>query len=321
MKKRMICFLVVFVVLVMIAIVGGSCYMLSFALSRTGEPKGNALDRVALREKEYPEIKPWIDSLQCAHALRDTFIVQADGTKAHALYVWAPRKTNQTAILVHGYKDRAEGMLHLGYVYHHFLGYNILLPDLHAHGRSEGSDIQMGWKDRIDVLRWTQVADRLFADSTGHTRQVLHGVSMGAATVMCVSGEKTPGYVKCFVEDCGYTSAWDEFQYELNEMFGLPPFPLMWTTSALCKLRYGWSFGQASPLRQVAKCHKPMLFIHGDKDDFVPTKMVYPLYQAKPGVKELFIGKGSIHAKTYRDHRKEYVRIVKDFVGRYNPSC
>ena len=66
--------------------------MLSFALSRTGEPKGNALDRVALREKEYPEIKPWIDSLQCAHALRDTFIVQADGTKAHALYVWAPRK-------------------------------------------------------------------------------------------------------------------------------------------------------------------------------------------------------------------------------------
>lgn len=319
MKKRIVRILVVFVVLVMISVAGGSFYLLRFALSRADEPKGDGLDRVALREKEYPEIKPWIDSLQRAHALRDTFIVQADGTKTHALYAWAPRKTNKTAILVHGYKDRAERMLYLGYVYHHFLGYNVLLPDLHAHGRSEGSDIQMGWKDRKDVLRWTQVADRLFADSTGHTRQVLHGVSMGAATVMCVSGEKTPGYVKCFVEDCGYTSVWDEFQYELNEMFGLPPFPLMWTASALCKLRYGWSFGQASPLKQVAKCHKPMLFIHGDKDDFVPTKMVYPLYQAKPGVKELFIGRGSIHAKTYRDHRKEYVRVVKDFVRKYNP--
>ena len=175
----------------------------------------------------------------------------------------------------------------------------------------------MGWKDRLDVMRWMAVADSLFRDSTGTTRQIVHGISMGAATTMCISGENTPSYVKCFVEDCGYTSVWDEFHYEIGVMYGLPDFPLMYTTSMLCKLRYGWTFGEASALKQVKKCHKPMLFIHGDKDDFVPTSMIYPLYAAKPQPKELYIAKGSAHARSYYDHKAEYTSRVTKFVSRY----
>ena len=91
----------------------------------------------------------------------------------------------------------------------------------------------------------------------------------------------------------------------------------MYTTSALCKLRYGWTFGQASPLRQVAKCRKPMLFIHGDADDFVPSWMVWPLYKAKPQPKEIFIAHGSKHAKSYHDHPVAYRNKVVGFVSKY----
>ena len=35
---------------------------------------------------------------------------------------------------------------------------------------------------------------------------VLHGLSMGAATVLMVSGERLPEQVKAIIEDCGYTS-------------------------------------------------------------------------------------------------------------------
>ena len=66
-------------------------------------------------------------------------------------------------------------------------------------------------------------------------------------------------------------------------------------------MKYGWSFGEASPLKQVAKCRKPMLFIHGDNDTYVPTAMVYPLYEAKPQPKQLWIAPGSKHALSYRD--------------------
>ncbi|MDE7123091.1 MAG: alpha/beta hydrolase, partial [Alistipes sp.] len=138
-----------------------------------------------------------------------------------------------------------------------------------------------------------------------------------AATTMMVSGEEQRPYVRCFVEDCGYTSVRDEFRKELRDQFSLPAFPLLPVASALCEAKYGWNFGEASALRQVAKCRLPMLFIHGDADRFVPTWMVYPLFEAKPGEKELWIVPGATHATSYRDYPEEYARRVGEFVGRY----
>ena len=102
-----------------------------------------------------------------------------------------------------------------------------------------------------------------------------------------------------FIDNCGYTSVWDEFAGELKNQFGLSEFPLMFTTSLLCKLRYGWSFGEASAIDQVRKCQHPILSIHGDSDTFVPTEMVRRLYEAKAGKKQLWIAEGAEHAQSY----------------------
>ena len=114
-----------------------------------------------------------------------------------------------------------------------------------------------------------------------------------------ISGEKLPAYIRCFVEDCGYTSVWDQFKKELKEQFGLPAFPLLYTASWLCEWQNGWNFKEASAVKQVAKCQKPMFFIHGDKDNFVPTYMVHKVYEAKPQPKELWIVPGADHATSY----------------------
>lgn len=297
------------------AVLGGSLYMLSYSLTpkKTMRAK-NASAREEMLS-EYPFLGPWLDSLETSGALRDTTIVGAEGERLHAIYAAASEPTDRTAVIVHGYTDNAVRMLMIGYMYHHDLGYNILLPDLHFHGQSEGRAIRMGWKDRLDVLRWMEVADDLFG---GDTQMVVHGISMGAATTMMVAGEEQQPYVKCFVEDCGYTSVRDQFAKELKGQFGLPTFPLLPVASGLCSLRYGWNFREASALEQVRKSTLPMLFIHGDADDFVPTDMVYPLYEAKQqGDKELWVVPGAAHALSYRDHREEYTRRVGEFVGRY----
>ena len=187
---------------------------------------------------QYPELKPWVDSLQTAGALRDFYIKNDRGETLHALYVAAAEPTRKTAVIVHGYTDNSIRMLNIGYLYNRQLKYNILLPDLHGHGASEGAEIQMGWLDRLDVLQWTATADELFGrnnetvtagDSTrmrsSGTEMVVHGISMGAATTMMVSGEVEHGihqqpFIKCFVEDCGYTSVWDEFRGELKAQYG-----------------------------------------------------------------------------------------------------
>ncbi len=305
--------------LILAAIVGvityGSFYLVDYAL--TSKPQSHSKNW-GKAYAWYPELRPWLDSIRAERVWSDTFALMPDGTRAHAVLIRSTKANGRTAVVVHGYTNNSIDMLHIARIYNKEMHYNIVLPDLHGHGLTGGNDIQMGWKDRIDVLKWIEMAPKTFGISADSMRLVVHGISMGAATTMCVSGEETPQYVRCFVEDCGYTSAWDEFEHELRGRYSLPAFPLLYTASWLTKIKYGWSFKEASPLKQVAKCKKPMLFIHGDKDTFVPTSMVYPLYDAKPQPKELWIAPGSGHAFAYRDHRKEYIRKVEAFVNRYN---
>ena len=311
-RKQVATTLGAIICIVAAALLATSSYMLHYSVGYPSTERHTADWWKARLKGECPWTAQWMDSVYDHHCVKDTFVMMPSGYKGHALFIPSPDKgASHTAVIVHGYKVRAEGMLHIAYLYHHTLGFNVLLPDLYGHGENEGDHIQMGWNDRWDVIRWSEVAHELFP----HTSQVIHGISMGAATVMGVSGEHTQDYVKCFVEDCGYTSVWDEFAAQLNEQFGLPAFPLMNATSALCQWRYGWSFAEASPISQVRKSTKPMLFIHGDKDTFVPYSMLRPLYEAKPrGRKAIFIAAGSEHAKAYRDHHEEYTRKVKDFV-------
>ena len=326
-KAKLILAAVALLLLAIVALDSASSYMLSYSLECNNSRDTTLVRGYTHFRKTYPALRPWLDSLQRCGALRDTFITVPAGKNAgerqHALYARSPQAHGRTALLVHGYGDNCTGMLHIAYIYNKVMGYNIILPDLHGHGLSQGNDIQMGWMDRLDILHWATVARGMFGTAAQAPQMVIHGISMGAATTMCAgcthgaAGEPTPSYIRCFVEDCGYTSVWDEFRHELKKRFHLPAFPLMYTTSALCRLKYGWSFGQASPQQQVARCRKPMLFIHGSADTFVPTEMVYPLYAAKPAPKELWIARGSAHAQSYKDHPAEYTRRVAAFVGRY----
>lgn len=298
--------------LALVVTIAGSLYMLDYSLSAQHRSRAEALELLAERA---PVVKAWVDSIVASGALRDTTITLADGTSRHGYFLPADSATTRTAVLVHGYKDCALSMLHIGCMYHRDLGYNILLPDLWAHGESPGDHIGMAWNERHEVLQWVAVADSMFRGSSPATTMVLHGISMGGATVMNVSGEPLPPCVKAIVEDCGYTSVWDEFTAQLSDQFGLPRFPLLYTTSLLCKLRYGWSFGEAAPVEQVKKCKVPMLFIHGDDDDFVPTAMVHQVYAAHPGKKQLWLAPGSAHAKAYSDHPQEYTQLVQSFLS------
>ena len=309
MKKLLKTFLFAFLVLLILLSVGGY-YMVDYALT----PPNRGKDIEGSYEymyKEYPHLRPYMDSLQQTKALRDTFITTIDGIRLHGFYVKASVPTRQTAVIVHGYTDNAIRMMMIGYMYNQDLGFNILLPDLRYSGLSEGNHLQMGWFDRKDVAQWINLLPTLFGDSI---EVVVHGISMGAATTMMLAGDPQPEYIKCFVEDCGYTSVWDEFKNELKEQFNLPAFPLLHISNLICKLRHGWSFTEASALKQVTKCKRPMLFIHGENDTFVPTNMVYPLYEAKPQPKELWLVPSEGHARSYHNFPKEYTEKIREFI-------
>ena len=268
--------IVVVVILTVIVVTGASVFMLKYSLGPNPWRQDTEGSYRRLFEF-YPETRPWVDSLRCVNALRDTFVTMPTGERHHALYVW--RGSRKTALVLHGWRGCSIDFLFLARMYERDFGYNVVVPDFHAHGLSDGDTIGMGWLDRKDMLHWLTI------------------------------------FQICFIDDCGYTSVWDEFTKEMRDRFGLPQFPLMYTGSVLCKLLYGWSFGEASALRQVARSPYPMLFIHGDNDTFVPSEMVHPLYEAKQGEKEIWITKGTEHARSYADYREEYVKRIKTFLG------
>lgn len=306
--RRVIVWSAVFVaVVVVIVLAGASMFMLKYSLGPNPWRHDTEGSYHRLFER-YPETRPWVDSLRSIKALRDTFVVMPTGERHHALFVW--RGSPKTALVLHGWRGCSIDFLFLARMYERDFGYNVVVPDFHAHGQSDGDAIGMGWHDRKDMLHWMQ----LFVTDT----MVVHGVSMGGATTMMMSAEKMPEGVKNvrFIDDCGYTSVWDEFVGELKKQFGLSEFPMMYTGSLLCKALYGWSFEEASALKQVERSDYPMLFIHGDRDTFVPTEMVYRLYEAKSSKKELWITSNTVHALSYRNHRDEYISRVRAFLGK-----
>ena len=262
-----------------------------------------------------PGSTAWYDSLKAISLLKDTTIVGYRDFKVHACYVPAkdPANAEGTAIVVHGYGDNHFVFLYLVRMYRDELNYNVLFPDLQYHGYSEGDHIQMGWYDRLDVEKWIGVAHDVFKDDF----MVLHGVSMGGATVMMTSGDELPDYVKAFVEDCGYSSVVMQFNNNRKQSFPFIPPDVLQSASLVTRNRYGWGFWEASSVKQLAKCDKPMLFIHGDADDFVPTDNVYKNYKAKVnGYKELWIAPGAVHANSYAKYPQEYTQRVRDFLAK-----
>ena len=301
----------------LMAISLNSCLAGKFMSNYALKPTPHGVEDIERTRHKADSLMPgstaWYDGLKAQGILKDSWITNDEGYKLHACYVPAakPEEAKGTAIVVHGYTDNHLVFLYLVRMYRDLLNYNVLFPDLQYHGYSEGDEVQMGWKDRLDMLKWIEVAHNEFKDDF----MVLHGVSMGAATVMMTSGEPLPDYVKCFVEDCGYASVAIQFNNNRKQSFGFIPKDVLNSASLVTKKNYGWGFWEASSVKQVAKCDRPMLFIHGDADDFVPFDNLQMCYDAKKkGYKEMYVCHGAVHANSYQKDPETYIAKVSNFL-------
>ncbi|MGN1179815.1 MAG: alpha/beta hydrolase [Suilimivivens sp.] len=240
--------------------------------------------------------------------MSDAEIVSFDGLKLRAKYRLSKGESHDWIISIHGYKDSHKFMLPYGAAFYE-KGYHVLLPDNRGHGKSEGRYIGMGWLDKEDILEWI----RWIVNRDSKARIILHGISMGGATVMMTAGEN-PEHVIGYIEDCGYTSVFDIFACVMKRDYHLPAFPILYCCMVISRLRAGYDFKEASCIDQLKKCKKPMLFIHGEKDDFVPVSMGYQVYEAFPADKELYIAKEAGHAKSMDVDSDAYFGKIFEFI-------
>ncbi|UJL47502.1 alpha/beta hydrolase [Virgibacillus sp. NKC19-16] len=237
-----------------------------------------------------------------------------DGLNLQGYFLEAEEPTDKTVVLAHGYLGGASDMGLYGQYYYEELGYNVFTADLRGHGDSEGDYIGFGWHDRLDYADWI---DLIIEKQGPDTEIVLHGVSMGAATVLMASGEDLPDNVKAIVADSPYSSVYDLFEYQLDRMFHLPAFPVLPSTSLVTNMRAGYTLTEASALDQVQKTDIPILYIHGNADTFVPTAMTQELYENTNSEADLITFNGAGHGEAFVTQKDRYVEKMEEFLAKY----
>lgn len=243
----------------------------------------------------------------------DRWLTSRDGLTLHALYVPQAETSHRYVVGCHGYGSIPQLMSNSTIKFYE-MGYNVLVPAARAHEQSGGTYVSMGWLERKDIVDWVN----MLVEQDPQAEIVLYGISMGGATVMMTAGEELLSNVKCIIEDCGYSSVWDEFAGQLDELFGLPTFPVLDAASLVSQVRAGFGFKEASAVEQLKRASVPMLFIHGEDDTFVPYWMLDVVYEACASPeKERLSVPGAGHGKASSVDPALYWSAVEDFLAKH----
>lgn len=246
----------------------------------------------------------------------DVSLKTKDGLTLRGEYVKAVQPSKKIAIVIHGFGVDRRTVVPYAELMHR-QGYNVLSADNRSAGKSDGTYIGYGYLEAKDYLEWIK---QLIAEHGEDTEIVVYGTSLGAATTMLLAGMNPPKQVKAYIEDCGYSDLREELAFKGGKMYNLPAAvinPMSSILSIYSQVLAGYSYDNVKPAKALEKNTRPMLFIHGGKDMFVPTYMVDEVYNATKGPKEKLVVPGAGHMNAYEDAKTEYVNTVTGFLGKY----
>ncbi len=235
-------------------------------------------------------------------------ITSFDGLSLHAKY-YEFKKDAPIELMLHGYRGKGERDLCGGVQRCFALGRSAFIVDQRTAGKSEGNVISFGINESRDCLDWVDFIIKTFGDDV---RIILTGISMGASTVMIAAGNSLPKNVIGVLADCGFSSAKEIIKLVIKDM-KLPP-DLLYPFIKLGARIFGrFNLEQTSAVEAIKKCKVPVIFIHGEDDDFVPCYMSREVYEKCPSPKKLVTVKGAGHGLAYIIDRELYMKSVIEF--------
>lgn len=264
--------------------------------------------------KEYDKAAAEAEKKLLAMPIKTVEINAPDGEKLIARVV-TPEKSNGRLILAcHGARSSGIGEFRLISEYLYKNGYTFIMPDHRGCGDSGGKFMGYGTHESKDSYLWIDYAKEHFPNLD----IFLMGVSMGGATVLMMNEYADDEAIKGVIADCSYTSAWNEFSHHLKTSFHVPNFPILYICNLYNRIFAGYSFKKASPIEAVKNAKKPVLFIHGGEDEFVPTYMEKQLYDACCTEKEMITVANAVHARSYYADPKTYEAAIERFMDKYS---
>ena len=225
--------------------------------------------------KVNPIIKKCIEDMEKV-PYEQVYITSYDGTKLAARY-YHISDSAPLQIQFHGYRSTAVRDFSGGFILAQKMGRNTLVVDQRASGKSGGTTICFGIKEKYDCLEWIKYAINRFGDIP----IMLTGVSMGGATVLMASELDLPKNVKCIVSDCPYTSPYEIITSECKKIH-IPSKIAMPFVCLGARIFGNLKLSGEGAEKAVRNAKVPILLVHGEEDDFVPFEMGKRIYEANP---------------------------------------
>ncbi len=302
MKKKLAILIAACVVAVSTAtaflIIGNQTY-----LRLTRSPRSQTPEAAETAE----EGRRWFES---HHAEQLTFVTD-DGLTLAAQLIRNPNASSQRnwlVILLHGYGSSADDMWQYA-SYYTDLGCSVLVPDSRGHGDSEGDAVGMGWTERKDLLSWIHIGSQQLK-KTAPPSVLLHGVSMGAATI-CAAGDTLPKQVKGIVCDSAYSCVGTIFSARLKSSLQLPTFPFLQAAELASVCKGGCANEDFT--QHLSGLTVPILFLHGSDDDMISPSESYRLAHAANNAR-VYLLYGVGHAAGLSSAPDTYRAVLDDFL-------
>jgi len=299
---------IAFFIVLMVLLISFVCFRIAFFSKREKEVS----DEFSLPDgeiyKAYKDVmQKWADEVYGTETER-VEITSFDGLTLRGKF-YEYKKGAPIELMLHGYRGTAERDLCGGVQRCFALGRSALLVDQRGCGHSDGKIISFGIKEKRDCLDWIDFMINHFGSDV---KIILTGISMGASTVLMAAGEELPENVVGVLADCGFTSAKEIMKKVIKDM-NLPPNLSYPFVKLGARLYGGFNIEENSAKEAVKRIKVPVIFFHGESDDFVPCDMSKENYKECAAPKKLITVAGAGHGLSFPVDEKNYLKEVADF--------
>lgn len=292
-----------------IAIIGVVLYFFNLAFARKFSVSAADMD-----ENLGKELKPYSDVMSEGYEFIKNqphewcHTTSFDGLKLAARYY--DNNSTCTILLFHGYRSSAAHDFSCAVEMYYQMGFNILLVDQRAHGRSEGKYITFGVNESRDVLSWLEFLNNEFSPK----QVIISGISMGATTVLLSLRFPLPKNVKGVIADCGFTSPVDIITKVGMDAYKINARPLIPFLNLACRTLGKFSITNISTLDAVKQTNLPIMFIHGEKDTFVPCEMSKSAFKNCGDNCRIFLSAEAGHGTSFLLDTEPLILELKSFL-------
>lgn len=294
------------VALLAIAFIAGALIFVHFILGRRKEMSEKQKQKKGFVAENFGVDPAWYNSV--ADRMTNATITAYDGVKLGARIIRQSERTGRVAVCCHGYGATISSTQAQAKMFYD-RGFDVYQLAMRGHSGS-GGKVGMAWIDRFDLSRWI---DRIVADYGDDVQIALFGVSMGGSTVISVAGMNPPPQVKCVIDDCGFSSQYDEYLACLKGA-GLPKCAIHLFNVGV-KLVHGYSLYDADITKLAQNMTVPALFVHGENDSFVPFELGKKLFDACASEQKQFLSvPAAAHGCAYATDKQKYFDAFTAFV-------